>query len=359
MSAASNRVVDSWPSSGLEMLPGCPVCGSSNSTKLHENLRDDVFSAAPGIWSISLCGNCRCSYLNPRPTRNTIELAYSHYYTHAARSPTEQLKGVRRLLRSLANGYRNARYGTEFKPATHFGVWFANAFRKYRDLLDAEGRHLPKPTPGSRILDVGFGRGEFLEFAKALGWTVEGIDSDIRAVDSALRRGLTVRLGGTEVFSHDSEVFDAITLSHVIEHVHDPRKLVTDCHRLLKSNGVLWLETPNIESLGHTQFGRNWLGLDVPRHLTLFNKTALYNLLQSSGFYDIELLPPRPVSMEYFAASQALRDHGQIVQGLAPATSLAFHPIVLFRAIRAERLARNDIQLAEFLSFRARKGADV
>ncbi len=95
-------------------------------------------------------------------------------------------------------------------------------------------------------------------------------------------------MGGIELFHDQSQLFDLITLSHVIEHVHYPIDLLRACHRLLKPGGVLWLETPNIKSYGHRFYGRFWRGLEPPRHLVIFSPSGLFSILNDTGFVNIE-----------------------------------------------------------------------
>jgi 2-polyprenyl-3-methyl-5-hydroxy-6-metoxy-1,4-benzoquinol methylase len=104
-------------------------------------------------------------------------------------------------------------------------------------------------------LDVGFGSGAFLENAAAARRAVAGIDIDDKVVANAKALGFTVRRGAIEAFADEPGSFDAITMSHVIEHVHDPIAVLHGVFRLLKPAGMLYLETPNIESLGHDTFG--------------------------------------------------------------------------------------------------------
>jgi len=79
-----------------------------------------------------------------------------------------------------------------------------------------------------------------------------------------------------------------ITLSHVIEHVHDPLKLLRQCFELLAPGGRLWLQTPNLRSLGHAVFGPAWRGLEPPRHLVLFDRATLMAALAGAGFRETE-----------------------------------------------------------------------
>jgi hypothetical protein len=68
---------ENWPESGLEYLNHCPLCQSPTRTILHDDLQDKVFFCAPGIWKMWRCDNCHSGYLDPRPNKKTIGLAYS------------------------------------------------------------------------------------------------------------------------------------------------------------------------------------------------------------------------------------------------------------------------------------------
>lgn len=150
--------------------------------------------------------------------------------------------------------------------------------------LDREYRHLPPLPLGGRLLDVGCGNGSFMQVARGCGWDVVGIDPDPKAVAHALGQGLRVIQGDIEHFEGASEIFNVITLNHVIEHLHDPVAVLKACYRLLKPGGSLWLETPNVDSLGHRRYLKNWRGLETPRHLVLFNQKSLTKALADAGF---------------------------------------------------------------------------
>ena len=278
-----------WPEDGLETLGACPVCESTQRTVLHDGLRDNVFFCAPGKWTMWRCEGCRSAYLDPRPTPETIHLAYTKYYTHEplmAPEADEQLSVPRKIRRSLANGYRNWRYGTEHRPASPLGIPVALALPPLRRLIDLPFRYLPHPavTGGRRLLDVGFGSGDYLDYAASVGWEAFGCDPDSVAIENARARGLNVRHGGIEVWDDEEATFDAVTLSHVIEHVHNPSSVLAAVHRLLRPGGQLYVETPNIDALGHEKFGRSWRGLEPPRHLRLFNWRSLQLVLSRVGF---------------------------------------------------------------------------
>ena len=146
--------------------------------------------------------------------------------------------------------------------------------------------YLEDRIPG-RLLDVGCGKGVFLQRMHKLGWSVTGIDFDAKAIENAKKThgdGLTfmnTNLAGAR-FPNDS--FDAVAMSHVIEHVPDPVALLIEVRRILKKDGRLVITTPNIRSFGHEKFQDCWAGLDVPRHLQIFSLPALQACAQKAGF---------------------------------------------------------------------------
>jgi 2-polyprenyl-3-methyl-5-hydroxy-6-metoxy-1,4-benzoquinol methylase len=178
-----------------------------------------------------------------------------------------------------------------------------------RRLLDQQFRYLPRPIPGSRVLDVGCGSGSFLESAMAAGWDVAGVDPDEKAVANAKARGLNVRQGSIEVYANESESFDAITLSHVIEHIHDPAAFLREVFLRLKPGGILYLETPNIESLGHQTYGLNWRGLELPRHLVIFCRKSILRVLEEAGFISIRFLTRTNEYLHMFQESSRIANH--------------------------------------------------
>ena len=110
---------------------------------------------------------------------------------------------------------------------------------------------------------------------------------DKDAVFEARSSGLDVRQGDIHVIDNE-EKFDFISLSHVIEHVYEPTELVRQCFSLLNVDGVLWLETPNVDSFGHTLYKSNWRGLEPPRHIMLFNIATINSMLKEAGFASVE-----------------------------------------------------------------------
>jgi len=289
-----------WPADGLESVPTCPVCGAAGRSLLFADLVDKVFRVAPGRWQLWRCHGCGSAYLDPRPSIDTIHLAYSNYYTHAepaAKDDFDRLSSLRKLRRRLVNGYTRWRFSNGEEPYSYWGLPLLFALPSQRRRLDSEYRHLPKRlTEEGALLDIGCGNGDFLHIAARCGWHVMGIDPDAGAADACRRRGLHVVHGSIGALDSAQDQFDVITLSHVIEHVHDPLGLLRACHRLLKPNGQIWIQTPSITSEASRRYGCSWRGLEPPRHLVLFNYRSLRDALRHVGFHRMRCCAvPNPI----------------------------------------------------------------
>ncbi len=320
-----------WPPEELEKVPLCPVCGSADRALLHGELTDRVFRVAPGKWSLYRCLMCRSAWLDPRPTPESLGMAYASYYTHDASDHpvVRRLGPLRTLLHDALNGYMNYRYGLSRKPAISRGRWLIPLLPSLRAAADTDCRHMPRPpNDGGLLLDVGCGNGRFLKLASEMGWVVEGIDLDPIAVETARTLGFSVRCGTIEVLNDASERYDVITLSHVIEHVYDPLGLLRDLCRLLKPGGVLWLETPNLNSLGHARFGPAWRGLEPPRHLVLLNPESLTDLIKRAGFSKQKHLWHGLVSFHVFSESSNLIENSKEKFGYGKVATFVYRALI-------------------------------
>ena len=279
-----------WPPEGLERVERCPICGEADRRLLHDGLTDKVFFCAPGQWSLYQCPTCGTAYLDPRPTPATIAIAYRDYFTHEDGHDAPK-GGFTRFKRRLRNDYLSARYNTNLQPAWKVGRWITYLLPQKRKQIDESVRHLPATGKPGVLVDIGCGNGQFLGAAMQLGWEAWGIDLDPKAVKTAQKTGATVIQGVFPDTGLPSAHFDIVTLSHVIEHVHDPLAALREAFRVLKPGGYLWLATPNMGSFGHARFGADWRGLEPPRHLVLFNNNSLEKALDGAGFIDIERKP--------------------------------------------------------------------
>jgi O-antigen chain-terminating methyltransferase len=136
----------------------------------------------------------------------------------------------------------------------------------------------------ARYLDVGCGRGEFLELARRHGLAMTGVDASEAMVAQCREHGLEAAVGdGVEhLVALDQGSLAGVTAIHVIEHVpfRTLARLVAAAFRALRPGGVLVFETPNPENLivGACNFYYD------PTHLRPLPPEPVRYLLESAGF---------------------------------------------------------------------------
>lgn len=145
-----------------------------------------------------------------------------------------------------------------------------------------------------RILDIGCGTGIIgASLLKNYGCEVYGLDKDEKALRSAAKRGLIVKMLDIEKenFPYSSEFFDAVIFSEVIEHIIEYHHVLDEIYRVLEKNGVLILSTPNLNSVANML--KIVAGEDVipiydrecqDRHVRLFSLKSIRTLLTIHGF---------------------------------------------------------------------------
>ncbi len=297
--------------------PDCYLCGAQGKP-LYQSLKDRLFGS-PGEWNLKKCPNPECGlvWLDPMPLLEDISKAYETYYTHGEEELAESLLHVSqpsplvrlfplRLRKYLKHGFFASAYGYPegirgFQRLAGFGLYLYPFLA--RTLARAVG-YVPY-LAGGRLLDVGCGDGSYLDYMRSLGWEVEGVEVDPRAVEQAGKRNLRVHSGTLEQQGFEDCRFDTIVLSHVLEHVHDPAALLRECHRILKPGGIIKVFVPNLESVGHRRFKASWLGLDPPRHLHLFTIRALRKLALEASL-DVTLRTSSAMARGIYMTSVAL-----------------------------------------------------
>lgn len=138
---------------------------------------------------------------------------------------------------------------------------------------------------GRRLLDVGCATGMFLEVAQSHHFKVSGIDVSAYAVTQAKKTfNHQVKLGSLSTVKFPPRSFDVITMFDVFEHLHHPDKDLTRCHHLLKSDGLLVINTGNTNSFLAKLEGPKWHFFIPPQHLYFYSDINLKQLLELRGF---------------------------------------------------------------------------
>jgi 2-polyprenyl-3-methyl-5-hydroxy-6-metoxy-1,4-benzoquinol methylase len=283
----------------------CLLC-DCKGTVLYQDLRDRLF-AAPGIWTQLRCPKCGLVWLNPQPIPEDIGKLYSEYFTHDTlpenpkKKPTESWRDV------VGFSILNSAFGYRSDGTNKTIGWLASRLGPLRDIAGGAVMWLNGSRPG-KLLDVGCGNGRFLDRMRELGWEVVGVEPDKQAAKVARKRfGLDVHEDALEEIAFPDDTFDAITMSHVVEHLPDPINTIRECQRILKKGGRLVVTVPNIESLGHRLYREAWRGLEVPRHLFLFSPPTLRDCVERSGLQVLRLWTTARTARMMWAGSRLIR----------------------------------------------------
>jgi 2-polyprenyl-3-methyl-5-hydroxy-6-metoxy-1,4-benzoquinol methylase len=160
---------------------------------------------------------------------------------------------------------------------------------------------------GGRLLDVGCGRGVFLELARNAGFEPFGVELAAADAEAARRKvGTAVVATDFEQIGTANPDFDVITLFHVIEHFRSPSRAMAIVSSLLKPGGLVIIETPRIDTLWFRLLGRRWREF-MFGHLFFFSRGTLADLLKRHGFTIIESCTPSKVATVRFVLNRAER----------------------------------------------------
>ena len=223
-------------------------------------------------FTIVRCRQCGLSYVTPRPDAASLLALYGdeRYYRNLHASPFgyPDYLGERWLLERVA----------------------------IRRLASIERRLGGR----GRLLDVGCATGVLVEAARARGWTAVGIDVSSFAVAQCHGRGLDVRHGDLVNTGLEPEQFDAVVLDDTIEHLPDPDRALQQVYRVLRSGGLVTLNTPNEGGWLRRVMGRHWFHCKPPEHLYYFSPRTLRTLLERRGFRRVETrLSGKEVTIRY------------------------------------------------------------
>ena len=195
---------------------------------------------------------------------------------------------------------------------------------------------------GAKVLDIGCGGGLFLSLLKEAGAQVLGIElSDSRAQYAKTKHGLEIHKQPIESEFWQkgyAGYFDAATLWDVIEHVNYPYQTLQSAVRVLKTGGLLLIDTPCRDGFYH-QFGEFTYRLSGGRfptflnamysshlfgHKQIFSTKEMKELFESVGLKVIDLHKFHELSFPYDFYLRKLFKSEILVKILLPAVRLFF-----------------------------------
>ncbi|MBK6384473.1 MAG: class I SAM-dependent methyltransferase [Chitinophagaceae bacterium] len=246
----------------------CPVCDSADIKNV---LSAKDYTVSNKVFVIAECNACTLRFTQDVPDAASISPYYKseNYISH-----TNTSKGLINRL------YQSVRKRT----------------------LKQKRRLIEKATGLTKgfLLDVGSGTGAFAATMKEAGWQVTGLepDADARTVG---KQSYHIELEDiNRFFQLQANRYDAITMWHVLEHVHDLKDYIAQLKLLLKENGKLFIAVPNYTSKDAVIYGEQWAAYDVPRHLYHFSPQSMQVLVEKHG---LKLLQCKPMWYDSFYVS--------------------------------------------------------
>ncbi|MEO8174978.1 MAG: class I SAM-dependent methyltransferase [Sediminibacterium sp.] len=237
----------------------CPCC---LSTAVYPALSAKDHTVSGEVFEIWHCDDCSVRFTQRVPDASSIGPYYqsANYVSHS-----DTQKG---LINQLYHKVRN------------------HTLSSKRKLIE---RVTGKTT--GHLLDVGAGTGAFSHIMKHAGWNVTALEpDDIARKNAKDKYGLELQ-SPENLFSQPASQFDAITMWHVLEHVHDLHPYLEQFEKILKPGGKLIIAVPNYTSYDAKVYKENWAAYDVPRHLYHFSPKSISILMEMHGLKVDEIKP--------------------------------------------------------------------
>lgn len=154
---------------------------------------------------------------------------------------------------------------------------FRNIFKKRLDIISKIG------TKG-RVLEVGSSTGLFLSMLKESGWDVIGVEPSATSSSLSRKKDLPVLNTTFELANLPNNSFDVIIFNHVLEHIDSPLDALKKARRLLRHDGIIFVDVPNFASLTARIRKSGWRYLLPKEHKWHFTPTSLFLLLEKTKF---------------------------------------------------------------------------
>lgn len=224
-------------------MSNCNICNNSDQ----KIFRSTVSLGFESKYDLVECTNCKAIYFDVMPTDEELSKFYSGSY------------------------FNFNRWHDEVK-----GYFYA--------------KKLNKITSEGNFLDIGSALGYFIHgIRQNSNWNVYGVEFGEDAVKFAQTNlGLDVKQGEIQNAGFPDKFFDYIHINNVLEHVRDPNGFMTECKRIIKDDGYLFLSVPNgyNDSRNLIRFfeEENKPARSKSGHLYFFQKQTYLKLFEETGF---------------------------------------------------------------------------
>ncbi len=170
---------------------------------------------------------------------------------------------------------------------------FSKSEEKYEDIISKSKKESFKlqikllmkyiKPKDKKFLDIGTNKGYLLEVAQELGFNCYGLDVSNYAVSFAKKKFPNTIFNGTLAQAkYEDATFDVIALTDLIEHISDINSLFKEITRVLKPGGLIFIITPQVDSLTCKILKKNWFQYKF-EHVIYFNRKSINFLFEKFG----------------------------------------------------------------------------
>ena len=154
----------------------------------------------------------------------------------------------------------------------------------------------------SKVLEIGCGRGEYLEILENMGVSCHGIEYAQSSVESCRLKGLRADVGYLDGISVPVNIgpFDAFASFNFMEHWPDPNATLSELHKLLKPNAHGLIEVPNFDMILKSGMFSEF----IPDHLFYYTEDTLRFTLQKNGF---KVISVESLWQDYILSAQVVQ----------------------------------------------------
>jgi len=254
----------------------CPIC-SNQDVVFYTKSRDPQIKSDTKFYYAYKCTKCDIVFQSPFPSKEDFDKIYpKNYYAHSNDNVSIPL--LLKFLDFLLQEKWTSKLLSPLKRSVY----------PHYDII----------KNANRVLDIGCGKGLFLDILKKHGKDTHALEPDEGATKILKEKGHNVCQGDISKSNYDDNYFDLITAFQVFEHIDNPNYFLKEVYRILKPGGFLIIEMPNINS--HlASFKDKWVNLDLPRHLILYTPTSIKQLLDSHSFKSETTTRVSPSDIKY------------------------------------------------------------
>ena len=225
-------------------MPICEICNYVRTEYFHKLSK----------YSYYLCFSCYTLFLHPKPTQKQINHYYKKYFNYKAGELNEKLirKRAKVILKNLMN-------------------------------LNLKGKTL---------FDIGSGYGYFLDEAIKLVISAFGIEPSKTLFTISIKHLIEIIIKNLTFEKYyelnKNKKFDFITLIHTTEHILNPHETIYKAIKLLNPGGILYIETPNLDSHLFNTEKYEYTFLTPPDHIWIFSLKSFQKILKNIPDFKIE-----------------------------------------------------------------------